>query len=65
MQYKYIVVGGSPFRGYTNTLSFTGLDVVGKGNSVEEIREIVKGKYDECGGLLLIIDAERGTIADI
>lgn len=65
MQYKYIVVGGSPFRGYTNTLSFTSLDVVGKGNTVDEITDIVREKYDECGGLMLVIDTETGSVADI
>lgn len=62
---KYIVVGGIPFRGYTGTLSFTGLKVVGGSSSTEEIARIVHDHYDECGGLLLILDAETGLAAEI
>lgn len=62
---KYIVVGGKPFRGYTNTLSFTSLNIVGSSSSVEEIKKIVHDNYDSCGGLLIIVDTETGLQADI
>lgn len=65
MKYKYIVVGGMPFRGYTGTLSFTGLDVIGQANTAEEVKRIVEEKYDECGGLLLSVDARTGEVANI
>jgi hypothetical protein len=62
---KYIVVGGNPFRGYTNTLSFTSLNVVGSSSSVEEIKKIVNENFDSCGGLLIIVDTETGQQANI
>lgn len=60
---KYLVVGGNPFTCYTGTTSFTSLDVVGKANSWKEAADIFNNKYDECSGLLLIIDMETGEPA--
>jgi hypothetical protein len=62
---KYIVIGGNPFRGYTGTLSFTSLSVIGSSSSVEEIKKIVHDNFDTCGGLLIIVDTETGQQADI
>lgn len=57
---KYLVVGGLPFRGYTNTLTYTGLKIVGGANTKKELEKLVKDKFDEHGGLLLSIDTETG-----
>lgn len=59
-KHKYIVVGGSPFRGYTGTLTYTGLKVVGRCDTLKAAERLVKEKYDEVGGLILVIDAETG-----
>ncbi len=61
---KYIVVGGNPFRGYTGTLSFTSLNVIGSSSSVEEIKNIVNENFDACGGLFHL-DTETGQQANI
>lgn len=60
---KYIVVGGNPIRSYTQTLTFTGLTVVGHADSKEELATLVREQYDACGGLLLVIDSATGLPA--
>jgi hypothetical protein len=62
---KYVIVGGVPYVGYTNTTTFASLKIVGKGNTIEEVKEIVDNHFDECGGLLIIIDMETGEEASI
>lgn len=62
---KYILVGGNPFRMYTGTLTYTGLDVVAKSDSLEEIKKAFNDRYDDCGGLLMIIDTETGEPASV
>ena len=57
---KYIVVGGKPFTGYTGTLTYTGLKIVGKTDDAEEASSMCKDNWDECGGLFLVIDTETG-----
>ena len=64
MSYLYLVIGGSPFTGYTNTTSFTALNVVGGANSIERAKGIYREKYEECGGLLEIINTESGTVEE-
>ena len=56
----YIVVGGNPFRGYTNTLTFTSLKVVGKASSQEELKKLVEDNYEACAGLMIVIDSSTG-----
>lgn len=60
---KYIIVGGKPIMVYTGTGTFTEINVVGTTNSIKEARKIYCDKYDECGGLLLIINAITGEAA--
>ena len=60
---KYIVVGGNPFRSYTGTEVCTGLRVVDTADSKEECEMIVRTHYEECGGLMLVVDAETGEPA--
>lgn len=60
---KYILIGGNPFTGYTGTQTFTSLKVVGSSNTEEGIKDLWIDKYDECGGLMLILDAETGKDA--
>ena len=63
-KFKYITVGGVPFRGYTGTLTFTGLRVIGRSQTLEQVKELVKDQYDEIGGLHLVIDAETGKVVE-
>ena len=57
---KYCVVGGCPFRSYTGTMSFTGLQVVGTCDTDEELRRVIDDAYQDCGGLVMVIDLEIG-----
>lgn len=62
---KYIIVGGKPFRNHNSTVIFTGLNVVGKAQTKEEVNQIVNLHFDDCGGLMMVIDAETGEEADV
>lgn len=64
-KFKYITVGGIPYRGYTGTVTFTGLRVIGRSQTIEEVKKLVADQYDEIGGLHLVIDAETGKVAEI
>lgn len=55
---RYVVVGGRPYRSYTGTMMHTGLDVLGASDSLEEMEALVKEKFDDCSGLILLIDNE-------
>ncbi len=57
---KYIVIGGNPFRGYTGTLTYTGLRVVGVFDDKEAVKKAVEENYDACGGLMIAVDVETG-----
>jgi len=61
---KFLVVGGKPFTGYTGTTTYTGLSVVGTTNTLKQAKKLFQKKWDECGGLLLIIDMTTGEAAD-
>lgn len=58
---RYVVVGGHPFRMYTGTTTFTGLKLVGKTDSKEEAVELFNTHYEDCGGLLMIVDLDEGV----
>lgn len=62
---KYILVGGNPFRGYRGTTTFTSLKVVASCQTKDEARQLWNQHYDDCGGLMIIIDAETGQPADM
>ena len=55
---RYAVVGGSYFRSYTGTGTYTALKVLCKTDSFDEAEQIVRDECDECGGLIEIIDME-------
>ena len=55
---KYLLVGGTPFTGYSGTTSFTSLKVVGISDSKDDMKQMYSDNYEECGGLLIIIDTE-------
>ena len=57
---RFILIGGEPYRGYTNTLTYTSLRVVGTTNNEKDMRKLVKEKYEECGGLLIVVDGDTG-----
>jgi hypothetical protein len=57
---KYILIGGNPFTSYTGTGSFSSLKVAGSADSAEDIQKLWHEKYDECGGLMMILDRETG-----
>lgn len=58
---RFVVVGGNPFTGYNGAQMFTGLKVVARASSKELAQDIVRENYEQCGGLLLIIDCENET----
>lgn len=60
MKFRYLIIGGNPFIGYTRTTSITSLNIVGKTNDLEEARRFKKELYDECGGIMILIDTEIG-----
>lgn len=62
---RYIVVGGKPFRNYNNTTVFTALNVVGKAQTKKEVKKIVDDHFDDCGGLMMVIDSETGEEANV
>lgn len=62
---KYSVIGGKPSLGYTGTMSFTALKVVGTANTQEEVEAIIKAHYEACGGLLLVIQLATGKEANL
>ena len=51
----YTIIGGNPFTNYTGTTTFTGLRVVGTTEVFQEMEEMVKNNWEECGGLLLVL----------
>lgn len=55
----YIVIGGNPFRGYTNTLTFTGLKSLGEFKDKEIADGCVNLHYEDCGGLIAIFEVNR------
>lgn len=57
---RYILVGGNPITVYTGTTTFTSLRVVGSASSKEDIRRMYEEHYEECCGLMTVIDAELG-----
>lgn len=56
---RYIVVGGNP-EVYTGVVTYTSIGIVGKADTLEEAKTIFNLKYDECGGLLVVIDMHTG-----
>ncbi len=60
---KYSIVGGNPFRCPNGATTFTGISVVGLASSIKDAEEIIRQKYDECGGLLLAIDLDTGKVS--
>lgn len=57
---RYLVIGGNPFVGYTRTQTYTSLRVVGGNETVEGAEALCQQKYEECGGLLLVVDTVTG-----
>jgi hypothetical protein len=64
MKYKFLIVGGSPYEGYKGTV-FTGLNVVGHADTLEEAEKVFNDKNEVCAGLLMVIDCEAGEAADM
>ncbi len=58
-KYKYLIVGGNPFLVYTK-----GLRVIGRVHTEDEVRKLVAEHYDECAGLMLIIDLDTGCAVE-
>ena len=58
---RYAVVGGNYYRspGYGHGM-FTSISVLIKTDNLEEANEVVKEKYDDCGGLIYIVDMLEG-----
>jgi hypothetical protein len=60
---RYAVIGGAPFTGYTGTLTFTSLRVVGTTSTLKQAEKLASENYDSSGGLLLVLDLETGAEA--
>lgn len=56
----FIVIGGNPFRSYTGTGTVTALRIVGTFSTVEKAKQECAAKWDECGGLLIVVDGHTG-----
>lgn len=61
---RYILVGANPFRGYTGTLTYTSLKVIGSVETLPELRKLWDENYSKCGGLMLMIDLSSGKEVD-
>lgn len=62
---RFIVVGGNPFTGYTGTTTYTSLKIIGYVDSKEELKKLVEDSYEECGGLMHVIDLAQQNESDI
>jgi len=60
---RYIIVGGSPFTGFSGTVTFTHLQVIAATDDPKEAKELLDYNYNICGGLVLAIDTETGQEA--
>lgn len=58
----YIVIGGIPVSSFTGTITFSGLEVVGVTEDRKEVEKIVKEKFDECRGLLIVVDSNGKVV---
>jgi hypothetical protein len=69
---RFLVVGGIPFRSYSQRLeaspldathagtgSFTSLRLVGATDSYSEVQELVDDNYEACGGLIEVFDLDH------
>lgn len=61
----FALIGGKPFRCYTGTTTYTGLSVVAKCNTKKQAEKLYRKHYEDCGGLLLIVDLDTGDAADM
>jgi len=61
---RYILIGGNPFVGYTGTETFTGLKIANEASTIEEAKKMWETNYEECGGLMLIVDTETNCEID-
>lgn len=62
---RFILVGANPYRGYTNTLTYTDLKVIGSVDTEIELKKLVEDSYDDCGGLLHVIDLQQENNPEI
>jgi len=53
---RFVIIGGCYFRAYTGTGTYTGLKVIGEADTKEEAESIYNEKYDDGGGLLIILE---------
>lgn len=51
----YTVIGGNPFVDFSGTVTFTGVRIVGKCSTFDEMEKIAKDYYHECAGLILVL----------
>lgn len=62
---RYVVVGGTPFTGYTGTTSFVSIKPLYFTDDLEEAKAAFEDFYDECAGLLVIIDNEKENMPEL
>ncbi len=64
MKFRYLIIGGNPFQGYTGTTTFTGLRIVAVTDDRGNINRLFRKHYEECSGLLLVIDTETSRAVE-
>ncbi len=60
---RFSIIGGNPFRCFNGTQTFTSLRVAAVCDTEEQVKSLVEKWYQECGGLLLVIDLTTGLPA--
>lgn len=55
---RYVIIDGKPFQDYNSTTVFTSLDVIFSTNCFNELKELAAEAYDECAGLIMVLDTE-------
>lgn len=55
----FTIIGGNPFISFTGNQMFTGLRIVDKVETFQEMEKVVKENFEDCGGLILILDGDE------
>ena len=60
--HRYIIIGGNPFTDFSGSRTFTGLKIAFSSDDLEECNKKIADLFDECGGLLLLIDTHTNEV---
>ena len=56
---RFILVGGIPFTGYDGRETYTEIRKIGRFSTILEAEAYAKQKWDDYGGLFLLLDTEK------